>query len=439
VTTPSAAPTATAASCPACGSSLTDDPRFVRWCQACGWNAHPGAAAAKSRGDRLQRRFNRATEERLFRRVTEDGGRSPVDGATVLTYVLAGLVHLVTAAMVGCAVVALSVPHVLVRCLGLVLLLVAYCLRPRLGPSRKALKRKRYLDADAAPALHALARRVATELATDPPALIAVNDRFNASYTRVGLRRRVLVTLGLPLWETLTPAQRVALLGHELGHGANGDTRRGVWVGSALGALREWYLMLQPGGRRFGSPRGDVSGLVALSEKVAQLLLAVFSEAALLVYRLLGRLTALSGRRAEYLADAMAARVAGRDDAAGMLETLMLGGATQHVRSRYLFRTRSLRRPRRGDAGEQPPLPDYWAELRAYIASIPQSERARRRLMSQLDDSAVDSTHPPTHLRLAYVEQLPATGSAIVLSATEADAIDAEFGPIRAAFVRDMS
>ncbi|MFF1871741.1 hypothetical protein [Kitasatospora herbaricolor] len=42
--------------------------------------------------------------------------------------------------------------------------------------------------------------------------VIRVTDEFNASFARVGLRRRSVLTLGLPLGEPLGQRQRLALL-----------------------------------------------------------------------------------------------------------------------------------------------------------------------------------------------------------------------------------
>ena len=425
--TPPALAVATAPSCPACASGLTEDIRFVQWCQACGWNANPGAKAVKGRGDRFQRKLNRAAEERLHRRITETGAqRSGLDTATVGAYVFSGLVHLVTLAVAVGGVLALLEPYWPLRIVGAVLVLLAFHLRPRFGPSRKAMKRRQLLADDDAPALRGLAARVAAELGTRPPDLIAVDTSFNATYTRVGMRRRVMLTLGLPLWETLGPEQRLALLGHELGHGANGDARRGGWIGSALRSLEEWYRLLRPGRIVRGGGRGNPGGGIAiLGEMVARWAMAVFAELVLLAYRLLTRLTRLSGRRAEYLADGFGARVAGVDATAGMLRALTLGGIVARFSER--------RRLRGASAG------GYWSELHAYLVSVPESERARLLLLSRLDDSAVDTTHPPTHLRLAFVEQLPRTAPAVLLTAGESAAIDAELAPARDAIARRLS
>lgn len=427
MTTTSPDPATAVGRCPACGADLTSDPRFTRWCRGCSWNAHPGASAAKKRGDRFQRRLNRAAEERLYHRIRQEGtAPRSIGAAGIAAFALAGVVHLVTAGMILLGVLWLLSPSWPLRLLGGVLPAAAYLLRPRLGPNRAERRRRRLVDRRDAPALYGLCARVAAELGTAPPEAIAVDGSYNAGYGLAGIRGGGVLTLGLPLWETLAPAERLALLGHELGHRVGGDIRRRLWVGSALGTLEEWYRLFRPD----SATRQHVNGVVAAAEMVAAVLMGVFAELALLARRVLSRLTALSGRRAEYLADELAARVAGPQAAAALLAALTLDGALTHVRQQH---RPAVRRSTGGQDGA-----DFWADLRAYTESIPDSERARRLLVSQLDDSAVDSAHPPTHLRLDFVRQLPPAAPAIVLDSAEAAAVDEELAPLRTAVARDL-
>ncbi|OIK23124.1 M48 family metalloprotease [Streptomyces malaysiense] len=431
--------TTTAEPCPACGSALTSDPRFTQWCQTCKWNAYPAATKARKRGDRFQRKLNRAAEERLYRRITQGGAElRSLDGSWIAAFALSGVVHLVTVALIGVGIALLTVPTWPLRLLGGFLLALAYLLRPRFGPSRKARRRMRVVNRDDAPSLYALSTRVAAELGTDPPSMIVVDGRYNASYRRIGLRRRPVLTLGLPLWETLSPVQRLALIGHELGHGANGDVRRSMWVGTALRSLEEWYHLFRPGStrrRHLYAHRNRGGGAAHGAEMITAVLLGVFAELTLLAHWLLSRLTAMSGRRAEYLADEMAARLAGREATADLLRALTVANAVSLVRQKRRLATGTGR----GAAVGQASSADLWTDLRAYVDSIPDSERTRRLLVSELDDSAVDTTHPPTHLRLAFVRQLPPTEPAIVLAATEMAAVDEELAFLRAAVAEQLS
>ncbi|WP_328822533.1 M48 family metalloprotease [Micromonospora rubida] len=71
-----------------------------------------------------------------------------------------------------------------------------------------------------------------------------MDGALNAYATAVGPRRRRVLCLGLPLWGSLPAQERVALLGHELGHFVNGDPRRSLltpaftMLGAAADLLR---------------------------------------------------------------------------------------------------------------------------------------------------------------------------------------------------------
>jgi Zn-dependent protease with chaperone function len=247
-----------------------------------------------------------------------------------------------------------------------------------------------------------------------------------------------VLTIGLPLWETLDPGQRLALLGHEFAHGAAGDTRETLWVRTAVSSLDEWYTIFRPGHRSVHARGGGGGGgaVAIIGEMVAMVVLGIFAELTILLNRSLSRLTILSGRRAEYLADELAARIAGRDKAAEMLAALTLGSSTRQViRQRQ---SASASRRRRAGAAQPAARADFWTDLRSYVASIPENERARRLLVSELDDSAVDSTHPPTHLRIAFVRRLPAAEPAFTLNTDELAAVDKELAKPRAAVAGNL-
>ena len=210
MTTPPTTST-TAPACENCGAGLTTDPRFTQWCTSCGWNALPGpqpepnAAAA-------------AAEEKLYRTVTGAGDLRPHrDGAWFGALAMACTVHTFSLATLGFAVWLLTTPPGFTApILGVILLAATFILRPRLGSVRRLRKSGQVLDRTDAPALYGVADRVAAHLGCPPSYLILANGQFNASYARIGLRRRSVLTLGLPLWEILTPQERIALLGSEI-------------------------------------------------------------------------------------------------------------------------------------------------------------------------------------------------------------------------------
>jgi Zn-dependent protease with chaperone function len=126
-----------------------------------------------------------------------------------------------------------------------------------------------------------------------------------------------VLNLGLSLWGALTPQQRVALLGHELGHFSNGDIRRGFLVQpclTTLGRLSDLF-----GGRSRRSARGNIVGIVQpLADALMRVLSFVFYLGNLGVQAVGLR----EAQRAEYLADQRAAALAGTRATAELLDLL---------------------------------------------------------------------------------------------------------------------
>src|SRR5262249_61111144 len=114
-------------------------------------------------------------------------------------------------------------------------------MRPKPGrvPSEDVTSQKDF------PTLHAFVNEVAQKLGGQPIRNIVVNESFNAAYGVIGWRRVPVLWIGLPLWMALRPQERLALIGHEIAHGVNGDGTRGFIVGSALSGLHEWIGVLQ--------------------------------------------------------------------------------------------------------------------------------------------------------------------------------------------------
>lgn len=239
------------------------------------------------------------------------------------------MVHLTTAALCGWGLWLLVTGNTPLRCLGAAVLAVAVLLRPRLGRTPRG---EGVLDRAEAPALYGLADRVAAEVGAGPVGVIRVDCAFNASMGAVGLRRRSVLTLGLPLWEVLGEQERIALLGHEFGHRVNGDHRQGLWLGSAIHALAHWYDLTRPRGHY-----RDAVGLQLLFQLTDLLLVVLLGGVArllLALLRLLDRLTSRAGQQAEYHADTLAARTASTGAARRLLRTLLLGQAVETAAAR---------------------------------------------------------------------------------------------------------
>ncbi|RCG30194.1 peptidase, M48 family protein [Sphaerisporangium album] len=335
---------------------------------------------------------------------------------------VAGSVHLVTAAFTVGSIGLLTTGNLLMVPVAAIGLGIAFVTRPRLGrldPDGSPLSRSE------APHLYALADRIAAELGAPPAELIEVTPGFGTSYTRVGLRRHGVLTIGLALWEVLTPEERVASLAHELGHAVNGDPRRNLWFHSAVEALTHWHRASAP-----GPVEESGAGLVFMvMDWVAKLVMRGVHHLTGLLLRLMLRLTLAPGHRAEYRADEMAARVASSTATRSMLQTLVLGDSVETVfrrRSAVQQGRRSTRATSRDEADAS-----LWRELREYVTSIPEAERLRRLRLSARRMTSTDRTHPPTHLRLQLVSARPPAEAALTLGETEAAAIERELETAR--------
>ena len=397
--------------CPACAAPIVHDRAFVPWCEACEWNVEAGLDLPQRPGPLagLYGRLNRTEGESLYRQLLASPDLRPrpsVSGiaATLLSIaVLAGWLALVAA---GIAIVAGS-SFIVGQLVGVLVLGLAFATRPRLTPAPK-----RVLAREVAPDLYGLVDQIAGRLGAPRIHAIELNGGWNAATYRFGLRQRHAVELGLPLWESLTPAERVALLGHEIAHGVNGDTTRGIVVGNAIATLVTLGNVVVPD--RIWPETGD--GFVDLAAVPVNLVLLGVALGLYGMARGLVALTYRDGRRAEFYADRLAASLAGTDAARAML------AASRHDRA-Y----------RRALANTQSGLLDdgLWPELHHQRLVTPADElerlrRAERRLGSRLGDS-----HPPMYQREELLAAAPRAPASLVPDAERMARIDAGLAAAR--------
>jgi Zn-dependent protease with chaperone function len=388
---------ATQRPCPQCGEEVRADGRFTTWCAACDWNVDPGRPDEESgRLERRRRRHARRHGETLAAEIT--AGRTPRhrrDAEGMAAYLIALAVHGVTAALaVGAVTFVVTGWGGAGVVLGGFLGVLAWTLRPRFSelPDDQPLLVRRD-----APALFALIDEVAAVVGTRGVDTVAVAAELNASVTTYGIRGRRLLTVGLPLWEILTPQERIALLGHELGHYSNGDTRHGLIIGNALRSLTTWRYFVDP------TPNPTlVEAFVNLVYLVPRSLL----QGALL---LLDRMTLRATQRAEYLADSMAARAGSTEAAASIMNRFLVVSSAATM----LEREANAQQVRRRGTTDREPWQGLWERLGAHMESIPESEYERQRRAAALRGHSVDATHPPTHLRLRCLLAVPPLSAAV--------------------------
>ncbi len=339
--------------------------------------------------------------EEVAGRALRKPSRSAADWAAVTVAVV---VHLFTVAcvLVGLWLVFRVGTLAPILC-GVALLGLAILMRPRLG---RLARHECMFDPAQAPTLYGLVNRVAASLGTRPVWRIVLVGDYSAAFGAYGLRRRTVLFIGYPLWNLLNPQERIALLGHEIGHCVNGDLRRGLMIGSSLRSLGELHRAMRP------APLvgADDVGLVALAQAISRGLMWLLSLPILGLFMVQERLLAQSGQRCEYYADHLAAQVAGKLATRSMLAMLKLAGPCMRA-----LNTSVVRRD-----------PDIWAAGRTWLTTLTDAERADMSARADAERSSIDATHPPTRLRISAIDSRTYPGETLTSGEAEMAAIDAE-------------
>lgn len=398
--------------CAQCGTVVPLDIGFTPWCERCDWNVVREAEKPGHRRlfDRFYAALGRRSATTLWRQLataSNDGRRLTI--SSLLGGIVAAVVHAVTLLFLltalyllaaGAALIPASVGHPLLILGGLVLLLVTWIFRPRTPRLPDGvLPRAQF------PALYAVADRVAEQLGMRPLDGIFVEHDYNASFYRYGWRRRRMLGLGLPLWLVLEPQERVALIGHELGHDRSGDATRGRFVGGAIETLQSWHDILRP--RRLAEGEWGLAAILGLPLQLALLALAYIPLwgsylLALLFYR--------DKQRAEYRADLFGATISGTAAALAMLEKLHFGHVYFNIASGLYVN----------------PAKDVFGDLRNAIGQLPPRELERVRRESAKSRRSLDASHPPTVDRVSLLQARRVETAKVVLTASESERIDRE-------------
>ena len=401
----------TTQACPNCGATIPIEIGYVAWCEHCSWNVvAPEVRQPKSRFERAYASAGRRLGERLAAELMRADTLQPrLAPARAAAYLIAAGVHLFTLTFVaaGAFTIVSTFPSVLGIVLGLLVASPALLFMPRLGKLDKDANSLQRRDA---PTLFALIDELASALSTKRATVVVIDTDFNASWAVIGWRRRRVLTLGLPLLTALDPQERVALLAHELAHSKNGDASRGVVIGGAIGALQEIYMLVRPERRAVGAEFFLNFVFIVVAKPVEWLIH--------LEFHLLRR----DSQRAEYLADALAATVAGSAAVVALHEKLLLQPTVRAVVQHAVRATDE----------------DLFESLVHAVHSVPERERERRRRVARLEESRLAASHPPTGLRIALLEGRDRVGARVLLDEARSSEIDRELHHFRPEFQRTL-
>src|SRR5688572_3701613 len=212
--------------CPQCAATIPVAPGYLVWCDQCEWNLIRSDNSETLRfSHRINAKFGARYSADLFKRAMDNAGalKSGFSFSLVLAYTFATLVHTATVAVLigGIALLTMGWPNIFAAISGVLCISLSWVLRPRFGSAPESvLPREDY------PKLYGFVQEIADEMGFGRVEGILVDSRINASFQRVGWRGCAYITIGLPLFAILTADAKAALLGHEVGHGVNGDVQR---------------------------------------------------------------------------------------------------------------------------------------------------------------------------------------------------------------------
>jgi heat shock protein HtpX len=343
-----------------------------------------------------------------LRRAQDDCHANRKQGSTLsvyLTYLISVPVLLspLLCLLAGLLVISIDFPNLFICLLGALLFATAWVLTPK----RPRLATMGLTPLSDMPALSALVLRISDKLCAPPVIYVRIEPHFNASVMQVGIKRHSILSIGAPLWASLTAEQRVAMLAHELAHLVSGDPARGAVTAYALEILQRWNFLLTPNDEHHDA--GAATSLVRAGLAFIRMCLEATEQ--ILLWLMFNQ-----SQRAEYFADASAVSVAGTQPNLELLRKLSLADLMTPVLARMA--------PTNDDRGVQA------IENLAYAIANPEQETANRLLDTMREEqSSTGATHPPTVYRMMFVDSLAKESKPISVSEAEMNVIDAELRP----------
>ncbi|MEH6630940.1 MAG: M48 family metallopeptidase [Halopseudomonas aestusnigri] len=402
--------------CPDCGTNIRSHREFPRWCPQCEWNLGSDENRnTSSHTARIYQKIGTSQGESVFQSVlTQDPEnlRPRWGTSKILAFALSFTIHLFSIAMAGLGFYALSFgwPAILLMLIGVCLLWLAWSMRPRLGTMPKDC-----LGRQDAPALFALCDQIADKVGSPRVDGILINGDYNAGFARVGMPRKTLLVIGLPMWLVQTWSERIAILTHEFSHGANGDNTRGMIIGSALDTLE--HLM------RFLRPEYDPDS--SFTQMLMHYLLLAVSLLVELVHIGLSHLVWRQSQIAEFLADYLATTVSGTQAMRDGLQKISYSVHFEMFARRSIIHTQQ--------SGKQ-----VLTKFVSYFRKLPESELERLDRLAHRENARLDATHPPTRQRVAFIATHPVAEAAITVSKNNQELIESELERLEETVGRQM-
>ncbi|MEO0536253.1 MAG: M48 family metalloprotease [Cyanobacteria bacterium P01_A01_bin.123] len=236
------------------------------------------------------------------------------------------------------------------------------------------------------PRLFQLVRDLQRELKTPPVHYILLTDEFNAAMAQIprfgffgGYRNYLIV--GLPLLQTLAPAQFRAVLAHELGHLSGRHGQFGHWI---YRVRQSWYQLLASLENAVPqTSEGAIAIMLMLASMIGRGIFVFFFH---WYTPFFAAYSFVLARADEYEADRYAAKLAGAKNLASALASVEIKGG-------YVLPTFWRNLGAKADVQLEPPNP--YTELAIQMQQPLPSEDAKTWLKEVLErQTDTEDTHP---------------------------------------------
>jgi heat shock protein HtpX len=389
--------------CPSCGADMGWDEEYIVWCEACEYNINPSHKEEYVKKlDLIYEKLGRRFGESMLQQVSERQSLRPgFSFSRLAAYVLAAAVHLVSLFFLVSSIYCMAQwqESVWFAVLGLFLLALSWVTRPRFG---KLDKSEQITSREELPELYHVVDKLCETARVRPIDGIIIDQEFNASVRTVGVRGKRILTIGLPLFTILPKDERMALLGHEIGHFANNDVARSIFVGGAIGTLATWYDLLNV--QHVDELEGFFGFISAFFMKGLALIPYV-------LYMLIVHLLWHDSQRAEYFADLVGAELSGTKSSISLMEKIQFDQIFYHVVRKAAVTNSSSS------------LLDHF---RKKVEELPSKEFRRLKRVSELELSKLNYTHPPNAYRIQFLNSQNFYSSRISLTVEQNKKIDKE-------------
>lgn len=389
--------------CPSCGADMGWDGEYIVWCEACEYNINPSHKQEYVKKlDLVYEKLGRRFGESMLQQVSERQSLRPgFSFSRLAAYVLAAAVHLLSLLFLVSSIYFITQwqESIWFAVLGLFLLALSWVTRPRFGKLDKSVQ---IASREELHELYNVVDKLCETAGVRPIDGIIIDHRFNASVRTVGVRGKRILTIGLPLFTILPKDERMALLGHEIGHFANNDVARTIFVGGAIGTLATWYDLLDV------QHVDEIEGIFGIVSGFFMKGLALIPFGLLmLIIHLLWH----DSQRAEYFADLVGAELSGTKSSISLMEKIQFDEIFYHVVRKTAVTNSSSS------------LLDLF---RKKVEELPSKEFRRLKRVSELELSKLNYTHPPNAYRIQFLNSQNFYSSRVSLTVEQNKKIDRE-------------